>query len=234
MSCYIDTMLLIKSHLALTLVVVMLASSLQTCGQPITIPTPKTNKTMTDTNPVLPSVIDTATFANGCFWCTEAIFEELDGVISAVSGYTGGSTKNPSYKEVCSGSTGHAECIQIAYDPKRISFDELLEVFWKTHDPTTLNRQGNDVGTQYRSGVFYHNEEQRIKAQGYKEALDLSGAWSNPIVTEISPFTIFYPAEDYHQQYMELNGNSNPYCQFVIQPKLDKFRKVFSDRLKKN
>ncbi|HBB57696.1 MAG TPA: peptide-methionine (S)-S-oxide reductase, partial [Chitinophagaceae bacterium] len=130
---------------------------------------------------------DTATFANGCFWCTEAIFEELDGVSSAVSGYTGGSTKNPTYKEVCSGSTGHAECIQITYDPTRISFDELLEVFWKTHDPTTLNRQGNDVGTQYRSGIFYHNEEQRLKAEQYKIALDRAGAWSNPIVTEISP-----------------------------------------------
>lgn len=223
-----------KTHLPIILGIGLLVSSLQACGQTKNTDTPKNKKIMSQSNSAIPLKTDTATFANGCFWCTEAIFEELDGVISAVSGYTGGSTENPSYKEVCSGSTGHAECIQITYDPNRISFDELLEVFWKTHDPTTLNRQGNDVGTQYRSGVFYHNEEQRLKAQTYKEALDLSGAWSNPIVTEISPFTIFYPAEDYHQQYMELNGNSNPYCQFVIQPKLEKFRKVFPEKLKKN
>jgi peptide-methionine (S)-S-oxide reductase len=209
-----------------------LISTLAACSQPTPARIKKNNPVM---NPTTTSTKqDTATFANGCFWCTEAIFEELDGVSSAVSGYTGGSTKNPTYKEVCSGSTGHAECIQITYDPTRISFDELLEVFWKTHDPTTLNRQGNDVGTQYRSGIFYHNEEQRLKAEQYKIALDRAGAWSNPIVTEISPFTIFYPAEDYHQQYMELNGNSNPYCQFVIQPKLDKFRKVFAEKLKKD
>jgi peptide-methionine (S)-S-oxide reductase len=208
---------------------VFLAGLLPACGQPA----PKKNKPVMST-PAFSGTTDTATFANGCFWCTEAIFEELDGVISAVSGYTGGITKNPTYKEVCSGATGHAECIQITYDPKRISFDQLLEVFWKTHDPTTLNRQGNDVGTQYRSGIFYHNEEQRQKAEAYKTALDRSGAWNDPIVTEISPFTVFYAAEDYHQQYMELNGNSNPYCQFVIQPKLDKFRKVFADRLIKN
>ncbi len=178
--------------------------------------------------------LDTATFANGCFWCTEAIFEELNGVASAVSGYTGGHTENPTYKEVCNGTTGHAECIQVTYDPHVISFDELLEVFWKTHDPTTLNRQGNDIGTQYRSAIFYHNEEQKQKAEIYKKELDNSGAWTNPIVTEISPFTIFYPAENYHQQYFEVNGNANPYCQFVIQPKLEKFRKVFADKRKKD
>ena len=177
--------------------------------------------------------MDTATFANGCFWCTEAIFEELKGVVSAVSGYTGGHTENPTYKEVCNGTTGHAECIQITFDPSIISYDELLEVFWKTHDPTTLNRQGNDIGTQYRSAIFYHSEEQKQKAAHYKKELDESGAWSNPIVTEISPFTIFYPAENYHQQYFEVNGDANPYCQFVIQPKLEKFRKVFADKRKK-
>ena len=209
----------------------LLTLLLPACGQAPSSPQ-KTKKNMSSTP--LPANTDTATFANGCFWCTEAIFEELDGVISAVSGYTGGKTQNPTYKEVCSGTTGHAECIQITYDPGRISFDELLEVFWKTHDPTTLNRQGNDVGTQYRSGIFYHNEEQRAKAEQYKLALDRSGAWKDPIVTEISPFSVFYPAEDYHQQYMELNGNSNPYCQFVIQPKLDKFKKVFADKLRKN
>ena len=175
---------------------------------------------------------DTATFANGCFWCTEAIFEELDGVISATSGYIGGKTENPTYKEVCSGQTGHAECLQIVYDPSKISFDELLEVFWETHDPTTLNRQGGDVGTQYRSGIFYHNKEQKEKAEKYKAALDKSGAFDKPIVTEITPASKFYPAENYHQQYFENNENANPYCQMVIRPKLDKFRKVFKDKLK--
>lgn len=176
---------------------------------------------------------DTATFANGCFWCTEAIFEQLDGVISATSGYTGGKVKNPTYKEVCTGETGHAECLQIVYDPKKISFDELLEVFWETHDPTTLNRQGNDIGTQYRSGIFYHNEEQKQKAEEYKSALDKSGAFDKPIVTEITAFKEFYPAEDYHQQYFENNENNNPYCRVVIRPKVDKFKKVFKDKLKK-
>ncbi len=177
---------------------------------------------------------DTATFANGCFWCTEAIFEELDGVTSATSGYTGGQIENPTYKQVCGGQTGHAECLQIVYDPSKISFDELLEVFWETHDPTTLNRQGADAGTQYRSGIFYHNNEQKEKAEKYKAALDKSGAFDKPIVTEITAFSKFYPAEDYHQQYFENNANSNPYCQVVIQPKLDKFRKVFRDKLKSN
>lgn len=176
---------------------------------------------------------DTATLANGCFWCTEAIFEQLDGVISAVSGYTGGEVANPTYKEVCTGQTGHAEALQIVYDPSKITFDELLEVFWETHDPTTLNRQGNDVGTQYRSGVFYHNEEQKQKAEKYKDELNKSGAFDKPIVTEITPFTKFYPAENYHQQYFENNEGQNPYCSVVIRPKVDKFRKVFKDKLKK-
>lgn len=174
---------------------------------------------------------DTATFANGCFWCTEAIFEELKGVISATSGYTGGQTDNPTYKEVCSGETGHAECLQIIYDPSLISFDELLEVFWETHDPTTLNRQGADVGTQYRSGIFYHNQEQKEKAEKYKAELDKSGAWDNPVVTEIVPAAVFYKAEDYHQNYFNDNG-SQPYCYFVIRPKVEKFQKVFKNKLK--
>lgn len=177
--------------------------------------------------------LDTATFANGCFWCTEAIFEQLDGVVSAVSGYTGGHVKNPTYEEVCSGTTGHAECLQITYDPSKITFDELLEVFWQTHDPTTLNRQGADVGTQYRSGIFYHNEEQKQKAEKYKAELDKSGAFDAPIVTEITPFTAFYSAEGYHQEYFQNNENSNGYCRIVIRPKVDKFKKVFKDKLKK-
>jgi peptide-methionine (S)-S-oxide reductase len=212
-------------------------AALSACGQKSStkINTNKTAMTQNDTlpkdNPRLPAM-EIATFANGCFWCTEAVFEELDGVVSATSGYTGGQTEKPTYKEVCSGQTGHAEALQIIYDPAKISFDELLEVFWQTHDPTTLNRQGADVGTQYRSGIFYHNDEQKEKAEKYKAALDKSGAFNSPIVTEITPFTVFYPAEDYHQQYFELNGNTNPYCRLVIQPKLEKFRKVFKEKLK--
>jgi peptide-methionine (S)-S-oxide reductase len=196
------------------------------------------NNQLTNSSPVLnPLSIPTtgmATLANGCFWCTESIFRELEGVINAISGYTGGQTDNPTYKEVCSGQTGHAECLQIEFDPAKISFDELLAVFWKTHDPTTLNQQGGDIGTQYRSGIFYHNEEQKAKAEKYKTELNNSGAYDRPVVTEITPFTIFYPAENYHQQYFENNENNNPYCKIVIRPKLDKFRKVFKDKLKKN
>jgi peptide-methionine (S)-S-oxide reductase len=155
-------------------------------------------------------------------------------VISAESGYTGGQTEKPTYKEVCSGQTGHAECLQIVYDTAIISFEELLEVFWETHDPTTLNRQGADVGTQYRSGIFYHTTEQKEKAEKYKAELDKSGAFNNPVVTEITPFTKFYPAEDYHQQYFENNENTNPYCKIAIRPKMDKFRKVFKDKLKQH
>src|SRR5688500_12544970 len=151
-------------------------------------------------NPALPAT-ETATFANGCFWCTEAIFEELDGVISAESGYIGGKTEDPTYKDICTGTTGHAEALEIKYDPSKVSFDEVLAVFWETHDPTTLNRQGADVGTQYRSSVFYHNEEQKQKAEKYKAELDKSGAFDKPIVTEITAASKFYPAEDYHQQY---------------------------------
>ena len=186
------------------------------------------------TDPSATAKTETATFANGCFWCTEAIFAELKGVISAVSGYSGGEIENPTYKEVCNGTTGHAEALQITYDPSKISFDELLEVFWETHDPTTLNRQGADVGTQYRSAIFYHTEEQKQKAEQYKAELDKSGAFAKPIVTEITAYSNFYPAENYHQQYFENNGNTNPYCRVVIKPKLEKFRKVFKDKLKIN
>lgn len=179
----------------------------------------------------LPANMDTATFGNGCFWCTEAIFQNLKGVYSAVSGYSGRQVKNPTYKDVCAGITGHAEVLQIVYDPTVISFEELLEVFWKTHDPTTLNRQGNDIGTQYRSSIFYHNEQQKQLAESYKKKLDASGAFSKPIVTEIVAFTEFYRAENYHQDYFSLNG-SEPYCTYVIQPKVDKFKEVFKDKLK--
>ena len=211
--------------------------NLISCAQPakkdkMITPTSTSKQETTATN-TSPANTETATFANGCFWCTEAIFEQLDGVISATSGYTGGHTKNPTYKEICTGETGHAECLQIVYDPAKISFDELLEVFWETHDPTTLNRQGGDVGTQYRSGIFYHNEEQKQKASKYKAELDKSGAFDHPIVTEITAFSTFYPAENYHQEYFENNENNNPYCKVVIRPKVDKFRKVFKDKLKK-
>lgn len=174
---------------------------------------------------------DTATFGEGCFWCSEAIFSELKGVKKAISGYSGGTVKNPSYREVCTGTTGHAECVQVIYDPKIISYPELLKVFWQTHDPTTLNRQGHDVGTQYRSVIFYHNEKQKELAEAYKQKLNSAGIWDNPIVTEITKFEAFYPAENYHQDYYENNTNQ-PYCQLVITPKLEKFRKVFKDKLK--
>jgi len=152
-------------------------------------------------------------------------------VESVISGYSGGHIKNPAYREVCNGNTGHAEVAQITYDPKAISFTELLEVFWQTHDPTTLNRQGNDVGTQYRSAIFYHNEEQKKLAEKYKQKLDASDAFDAPIVTEISPLVNFYPAEDYHQNYFN-NNPSQPYCSMLIRPKVEKFKKVFKDKLK--
>ncbi|MBA3705424.1 MAG: peptide-methionine (S)-S-oxide reductase MsrA [Bacteroidetes bacterium] len=175
--------------------------------------------------------MDTATFGAGCFWCVEAQFQLLDGVLSVRSGFEGGTIKNPSYKDVCTGTTGHAEVCEIAYDPAKITYDELLAAFWKSHDPTQLNRQGNDIGTQYRSVIFYHNNEQKELAEKYKKELSASGAWDKSVVTEISPATTFYPAENYHQNYFNQNG-SESYCQFVIQPKVEKFKKVFKDKLK--
>lgn len=175
---------------------------------------------------------DTATFGAGCFWCVEAVFQRLNGVLSVKSGYSGGFVKNPSYREVCNGTTGHAEVCQIVYNTQMLTFDELLEVFWKTHDPTTLNRQGNDVGTQYRSVIFYHNEAQKTKAETYKKELNNARVYPGEIITEIAPFTNYYPAEDYHQNYYNQNG-SEGYCKFVIQPKVEKFEKVFRDKIKK-
>ncbi|WP_022823048.1 peptide-methionine (S)-S-oxide reductase MsrA [Hymenobacter norwichensis] len=176
--------------------------------------------------------MELATFGAGCFWCVEAVFQDLQGVQKVVSGYSNGRIANPTYREVCSGLTGHAEVIQITYDPQVISFKELLEVFWKTHDPTTLNRQGNDTGTQYRSGVYYHNDEQRRLAEEYKQKLNEAHAFDNPVVTEIEPLKSFYPAEDYHQNYYKQNGHE-PYCQFVARPKVEKVRALFGDKLKK-
>ncbi|MBX2974762.1 MAG: peptide-methionine (S)-S-oxide reductase MsrA [Ignavibacteriaceae bacterium] len=172
-----------------------------------------------------------ATFGSGCFWCTEAIFENVKGVSDVVSGYSGGKVFNPTYEQVCSGTTGHAEVVQLTYDSAVVSYDELLEIFWKTHDPTTLNRQGADIGTQYRSVIFYHNDEQKEKAKYYRDKLNKEGIWNNPIVTEISPIENFFEAEKYHQNYYENNPNQG-YCSFVITPKLEKFKKIFKDKLK--
>ena len=177
------------------------------------------------------SQLDTITLAGGCFWCTEAVFERLKGVTSVVSGYAASRVDNPTYQEVCSGRTGAAEAIQVTYDPSIISLETLLEIFWHMHDPTTLNRQGNDVGTQYRSAIFYANDEQKQVALASKEALEKSGAYKKPVVTEISPFTNFYPAEDYHKEYYDRNSYQ-PYCQYVIDPKVRKLLKDYRKEVK--
>lgn len=175
--------------------------------------------------------MEIATFAGGCFWCTEALFLEVKGVEKVVSGYIGGTVKNPSYREISTGTTGHAEAIQITFNPKEVAFEDLLEMFFGTHDPTTLNRQGADVGTQYRSEVFYHSQEQKDKVEKYIELLEKEKLYSNPIVTKVSSATIFYPAEDYHQNYYNQNSGQG-YCQMVIAPKLEKLRKYYKSKLK--
>ena len=175
--------------------------------------------------------LETATFGGGCFWCTEAVFQELKGVKSVVSAYTGGQIENPTYEQICTGQTGHAEVIQIKYDPEVIPFEKLLEVHMITHDPTTLNRQGADTGTQYRSAVFYHSPEQRDAAIAVIERLDEAGVYNNPIVTEVTEASIVYPAEDYHQNYFAQNPNQG-YCRSTIPPKLAKLKKVFADLMK--
>lgn len=175
--------------------------------------------------------MEKATFGAGCFWCVEAVFQRLKGVEQVISGYAGGHVKDPQYEQVTSGSTGHAEVAQITYNPQEISYDELLEVFWKTHDPTTLNRQGADVGTQYRSVIFFHNEEQKQLAEKYKHVLEGSAVWQDPIVTQIEPLEEFYPAEGYHHNYYNQHQEA-PYCSFVIQPKIKKLNQVFADKLK--
>lgn len=175
--------------------------------------------------------LETATFGAGCFWCVEAIFQDLQGVESVVPGYAGGTAENPSYEEVCSGNTGHAEAVQISYDPELISYEDLLYVFWRTHDPTSLNRQGGDIGTQYRSVIFTHDDEQQRLAEASKADAEASGEWQNALVTQIVPFTNFYPAEDYHRDFYRNNPNQG-YCRVVIDPKVRKFRKRFADKLK--
>jgi peptide-methionine (S)-S-oxide reductase len=176
---------------------------------------------------------ETITLGSGCFWCTEAIFQRLQGVVKVTSGYSGGFVDNPTYEQVCDKNTGHAEVCQIVYDTTLIKLDDILAVFWKTHDPTTLNQQGNDVGPQYRSVVFFHNEHQKELAQHYIKELNDSKAWANPVVTTVEPFQKFYAAENYHQNYYNDNKNQG-YCRYVIGPKLEKFEKVFKDKLKKD
>lgn len=184
------------------------------------------NNNMTNSN------YELATFGGGCFWCTEAMFDQLNGVETAISGYSGGTKENPTYEEVCTGTTGHAEVIQVKYNPETISYLELLEVFFKTHDPTTLNRQGADKGTQYRSVVFYHNQKQKEQTEQIIKDLSEEKIWNDPIVTEVTQYTKFYSAEAYHQEYFA-NNPQNQYCQIVVNPKVEKFEKLFKDKIKK-
>ena len=200
------------------------------CAQNNTKKPNQTNKNMNTQNN--DTTLTTAVFGAGCFWCVEAIFQQVNGVEKIESGYCNGTVKNPTYKEVCTGNTGHAEVCKIWFNPQKVSYETLLSIFWQTHDPTTLNRQGNDIGTQYRSGVYYNSESQKASAQKYKEELDKSGAFSNPIVTEIVELNNYFSAEDYHQNYYNQNSEQS-YCQFVIAPKLEKFKKVFGDKFQK-
>jgi peptide-methionine (S)-S-oxide reductase len=214
--------------------VISLSSCVQDTNKEIPIMETKSNSAVQpETSDLKPrTALDTATFGAGCFWCVEAQFQMLEGVVKVESGFSGGHVKNASYKEVCAGNTGHAEVCNIVYDPKKISFEEMLYAFWQTHDPTQLNRQGNDVGTQYRSAIFYHNENQKQLAEKYKKKLNDEKVYESPVVTEIAPFTAFYKAEDYHSNYFKNNGEES-YCQFVIKPKVEKFQKVFKRKLKK-
>jgi peptide-methionine (S)-S-oxide reductase len=189
------------------------------------------NQDMANMNGNNNAKVEIATFGTGCFWCTEAIFERLEGVEKVISGYSGGPVANPTYKQVCTGTTGHAEVTQIYFNPEIISFGELLDVFWQVHDPTTLNRQGNDIGPQYRSVIFYNDEKQRQVAEASKRKIEMSGTYKDPIVTEISPLINFYEAENYHQDYYRFNPNQ-PYCRVVIAPKIKKFTAKYQDKLR--
>ncbi len=222
-----------KSKASYLLCYLLLMGALVSCVQEGNTQSKSSKKVKDSDNQLLTNTnMEIATFGAGCFWCVEAIFQRVEGVHKVVSGYMGGKTKNPTYKEVCTGTTNHAEVCQITYDPEKISYDELLEIFWKTHDPTTLNRQGADIGTQYRSVIFYHNDAQKQLAEKYKQALTNEKVFDKPIVTEIAPAQEFYIAEDYHQNYFNDNPNQG-YCAFVIAPKVEKFRKVFKAKLKK-
>ena len=206
----------------------LLGLSLVSCAQSTSQPTSTQN--IEKENVMQKDGLSTATFGAGCFWCVEALFQDLKGVELVESGYSGGKVKNPGYREVCTGMTGHAEVIHVHFDPKVISFEDLTKVFFTTHDPTTLNRQGADEGTQYRSAIFYHDEEQKTVAEQVKKDFAPT-IWDDPIVTEIAPFSAFYKAEDYHQNYFKENGDQ-PYCRIVINPKVQKFRKMYADMLK--
>ena len=205
--------------------------ALYSCNGATKSPTNERGKKIMDATIQTSDSIAYATFGAGCFWCVEAVFQDLHGVILVESGYMGGTLKDPTYKQVCSGSTGHAEVCRITFDPRKITFKELLEVFWQTHDPTTLNMQGNDIGTQYRSAIFYYDEYQKKESEFYKQELENAHIFSNPIVTTFEPASRFYKAEDYHQNYYSQNEDQ-PYCAFVIKPKVEKFRKIFSKKLK--
>ena len=223
-----------RNKASIPILVAALFMSLTSCGQKSSSAKTEPTKTKKETNNNMSTgKLDTITFGGGCFWCTEAIFQRLKGVTKVESGYSGGRNKNPTYKEVCSGLTGHAEVIQVTYDTSEISLAEILEVFFKTHDPTTLNKQGADAGTQYRSVIFYRNEEQKKVAEDIKQGLDKSGAFDKPIVTEISAYDMFWKAEDYHQDYYNQNKNSNSYCAYAIVPKIEKFEQYCKDKIKK-
>ena len=208
----------------ITLLTLFAVTCLSACGQPQNT---KSKPTMSSSSDKLQTIY----LGEGCFWCTEAFFQRINGVISVESGYGGGFVENPTYEQVCDKNTGHVEIAKIVFDPAIVPFKDILEVFWKTHDPTTLDRQGNDVGPQYKSVIYYVSEAQKTEALAYKEALDKSGAFDAPIVTTIEPFKNYYPAENYHQNYYNSNTNQG-YCRFVIAPKLEKFEKVFKDKLK--
>jgi peptide-methionine (S)-S-oxide reductase len=208
----------------LTLLTLFAVTCLSACGQPQNT---KSKPTMSSSSDKLQTIY----LGEGCFWCTEAFFQRINGVISVESGYGGGFVENPTYEQVCDKNTGHVEIAKIVFDPAIVPFKDILEVFWKTHDPTTLDRQGNDVGPQYKSVIYYISEAQKTEALAYKEALDKSGAFDAPIVTTIEPFKNYYPAENYHQNYYNNNTNQG-YCRFVISPKLEKFEKVFKDKIK--
>lgn len=227
-----------KSLIIFIQLIVVFALSSEACGDTVNKNFHMENKsksTLTDTGSELPgnsSSVDTITLGGGCFWCVEAVYEMLEGVIKVESGYSGGTVKNPSYREVCTGRTGHAEVAQITFDNSKTSVDEILKVFFTVHDPTTLNKQGADVGPQYRSVIFYRNEQQRNSARSIIDDLNNEHVYTSPVVTQLAPFTNFYKAEDYHQDYYNQN-RQEPYCRLVIQPKLEKFEKLFKDRLKK-
>ncbi len=214
------------TQFAKLLFLILLTGTLSACAQTRESKPMTTNQDVSNT-----PGLEQAVFGAGCFWCVEAVFQRMEGVVAVESGYTNGHVKNPTYKEVCTGNTGHAEVIKLYFDPKVTSFAELLEVFWRTHDPTTLNRQGNDVGTQYRSGIYYLNDTQRDIAEKSKEAIQEAGVWDGKVVTEIVALENYSKAEDYHQNYYNTNPNQS-YCYYVISPKVEKFKKLFGDKLK--